>query len=339
MRKMKTTFAAVGGLYAIATVLAQLLASTVSIVRYASLGIPFETLKSIILSTVSGTLQIVIPMILLAVVLLRGKKDLAAGIVLFVAAAFRLWRVVGGVSAIIMNFRVVALVAFLAALCEAVLLIAAGLDCIRPMNPGLRRGLLLGAGIAAACLELLYIVANVVYLAREMASLGGGNFEILAISGATTALVSVPVALTFLFAALAMARDCGNQAARSAKDYGYLSMGLHVVLLLFVGPLWTMVWIIRVTESLNRIPGEKRNGPVANLLLCAFVPFYMIYWFYHQGQKADVFAEGTGHPTRVATLCLVFGIFIPLVSVILLQNSINRSAQIMEARMAAQAAV
>lgn len=339
MRKMKTTFAAVGGLYAIAALLAKLLTSTVSIVRYPSLDIPFEMLKSIILNTVSGTLQIVIPMILLAVVLLRGKKDLAAGILLFVAAVCPLWKLVSSVFAIIMNFQVVALVAFWAAVCEAVLLIAAGLDCICPMNPGLRRGLFLGAGIAAACLELLYIVAYVVRMASQMGSLGEAGLAALAGKGMEMALVSVPFALTFLFAALAMARDCGNQAARSAKDYGYLSMGLHVVLLLFVGPLWTMVWIIRVTESLNRIPGEKHNGPVANLLLCALVPFYMIYWFYHQGQKADVFAEGTGQPTRVATLCLVFGIFIPLVSVILLQSSINRSAQIMEARMAAQAAV
>lgn len=335
MRKMKTTFAAVGGLYAIATVLAQLLTTAAAIVSFAVKSVPIQTLKTLILTNVSGTLQTVVPLILLAVVLLRGKKDMAAGILLFIAAACRLWKVVSGVLAIILYFQVMTLVAFLAALCEAVLLIAAGLDCIRPMNPGLRRGLFLGSGIAAACLELLYIVAYVVSMASHMGYLRWPGLVPLVSMGAGTAFVSVPFALTILFAALAMAQDGGNQAARGAKDYGYLSMGLHVVLLLVVGPLWKMIWIVRVTESLNRIPGEKRNGPVANLLLCVFVPFYMIYWFYHQGQKADVFAEGTGNPTRVATLCLVFGIFIPVVSVILLQNSINRSAQIMEARMAA----
>lgn len=55
-----------------------------------------------------------------------------------------------------------------------------------------------------------------------------------------------------------------------------------------------------------------------------FVPFYMVYWYYKHGEKIDKLNAVTGNKTDYTSLCLILGIFIPIVASILMQDNINK---------------
>ena len=105
---------------------------------------------------------------------------------------------------------------------------------------------------------------------------------------------------------------------------GYISLGKHVILCLFTFGIWNWVWIYKTTAYLNRTPNEERYDPVSKLLLCMFVPFYSIYWYYRHGGRIDKLSRSKNmEQSDMATMCLILGIFIPLVACILMQDRIN----------------
>lgn len=109
-------------------------------------------------------------------------------------------------------------------------------------------------------------------------------------------------------------------------DYGevYCSLGKHIVLCLFTFGIWYMIWIYRTTKFLNKTPDSQQYNPTSKLLLCLFVPFYQIYWFYKHGQRIDTFTKHKNlNNSDMATLCLILGIFIPVVACIIMQDRIN----------------
>ena len=111
---------------------------------------------------------------------------------------------------------------------------------------------------------------------------------------------------------------------RESEGSGYISMGKHVLLLLFTFGIWQIIWIYKTTKILNASKDFEEQNPTAKTLLCLFVPFYSIYWFYKQGQRADALSRSRNLRTNdCATTCLVLGIFFPLIACIILQNSVN----------------
>ena len=105
---------------------------------------------------------------------------------------------------------------------------------------------------------------------------------------------------------------------------GYCSMVKHILLCLFTFGIWYLIWIYRTTQFLNNAEGAEQHNPLFKLLLCLFVPFYQIYWFYKQGQRIDSFSKQRNlNHSDMATLCLLLGIFIPIVACILMQDRIN----------------
>lgn len=111
-----------------------------------------------------------------------------------------------------------------------------------------------------------------------------------------------------------------------SSDYidGYCSMGKHIVLSLFTFGVWPCIWTYRTTQVLNKAPGVEYYNPVTKLLLCLFVPFYQIYWYYKHGQRIDAYARQKKlNASDMATLCLILGIFIPIVANIVMQDRIN----------------
>lgn len=112
--------------------------------------------------------------------------------------------------------------------------------------------------------------------------------------------------------------------SQTAYEEGYCSMGKHIVLCLFTCGIWYLIWIYRTTKFLNNADGAEQHNPVNKLLLCLFIPFYQIYWFYKQGQRIDNFAKQRNlHYSDMASICLLLGIFIPFVACILMQDRIN----------------
>ena len=107
-------------------------------------------------------------------------------------------------------------------------------------------------------------------------------------------------------------------------DEAYCGLGKHIVLCLFTFGIWYLIWTYRTTKFLNKTPGAEQYNPTNKLLLCIFVPFYQIYWMYKHGQRIDTFSKYKKlNNSEMATMCLILGIFIPIVACILMQDRIN----------------
>lgn len=116
----------------------------------------------------------------------------------------------------------------------------------------------------------------------------------------------------------------GTTYSTDASDEAYCSLGKHIVLCLFTFGIWYLIWTYRTTKYLNKTPNAVYYNPTSKLLLCMFVPFYSIYWFYKHGQRIDSFSKAKGlNHSDMATLCLILGIFIPIVACIIMQDKIN----------------
>lgn len=117
----------------------------------------------------------------------------------------------------------------------------------------------------------------------------------------------------------------GN-SINSTEEQGdaYCGLGKHILLLIFTFGIWNLIWTYRTTKYLNKTPNAEYYNPTSKLLLCMFVPFYTIYWYYRHGQRIDSFTKSKGlNGSDMATLCLILGIFIPIVACILMQDKIN----------------
>ena len=115
-----------------------------------------------------------------------------------------------------------------------------------------------------------------------------------------------------------------NSASNVDEVEAYCGLGKHILLLLFTFGIWNLIWIYKTTKYLNKTPNAEYYNPTSKLLLCMFVPFYSIYWYYRHGQRIDSLTKSKGlNGSDMATLCLILGIFIPIVACILMQDKIN----------------
>ena len=115
-----------------------------------------------------------------------------------------------------------------------------------------------------------------------------------------------------------------NTVNNVVDDKAYCSMGKHIVLCLFTFGIWPLIWTYRTTRFLNKAPYAEQYNPTNKLLLCIFVPFYRIYWFYKHGQRIDALSQQKKlNNSDMATLCLILGIVIPVVAYIIMQDRIN----------------
>lgn len=112
-------------------------------------------------------------------------------------------------------------------------------------------------------------------------------------------------------------------AAPMTDDQAYCGLVKHILLLLFTFGIWYYIWIYRMTGYLNRVEEEPPRTPVYQLLLCMFVPFYLIYWVYISAQRIDRMAQEKGMQSELAVLCLILAIFVSIIPPILMQDKIN----------------
>ena len=112
----------------------------------------------------------------------------------------------------------------------------------------------------------------------------------------------------------------------------YCGMAKHVLLLLFTFGIWYLIWIYRMTGYTNAAENEEYRNPTKKLLLCMFIPFYIIYWTYKTAQRVDKMAAAKGISSDMATLCLIFAIFVPIIPPILLQDKMNNIAMANDTR-------
>ena len=116
--------------------------------------------------------------------------------------------------------------------------------------------------------------------------------------------------------------ETGSTTAAPAPEV-YCGLVKHILLLLFTCGIWLYIWIYRVTGYTNNVQGEENRNPTNKLLLCLFVPFYVIYWMYKTAQRLDKMAAAKSIPSDLSTICLILAIFVPIIPPILMQDKLN----------------
>ena len=122
----------------------------------------------------------------------------------------------------------------------------------------------------------------------------------------------------------AESREETNAAADGEYGDAYCSIGKHVVLGIVTCGVWYYIWIFRTTKYLNKAPGAEEYSPIGRMFMCMFIPFYQIFWYFNHGKRIDAIAKSKNpNASEVATMCLLFGIFIPFVAYVIMQVKIN----------------
>lgn len=168
--------------------------------------------------------------------------------------------------------------------------------------------ILQGASIVLALLA--YLFTNV---------LGGSYWPYLrSFLSLNTALLTAGLALAGMW----IAYPDGMPESESGGD-GYIGM-IKLLLLNFITlGIYQFFWIHRTTRYLNRVEGETRQKPGTQVLACLFILFYTVYWIYKNAQRLDILAHEYNIHRNLAIVCLAFAPFLPIVSIIVMQDRIN----------------
>lgn len=108
------------------------------------------------------------------------------------------------------------------------------------------------------------------------------------------------------------------------KQEGYCDLVQHALLLLFTFGIWELIWIYRTTKFLNNAPDQEERNPTTKLLLCMFVPFYYVYWIYRSCKILDEWGKEKQNDEEITLIAFILSFFVRIVSLILMQNKINR---------------
>lgn len=135
--------------------------------------------------------------------------------------------------------------------------------------------------------------------------------------------ISILVIATFTVMVVTAKRRADNLSNTYVVD-GYFNLAIHIILLLVIGGIWQLIWIYRTTSFTNNDKSSEFRNPVTKLLLNMFIPFYSIYWIYVTAQRIDNISKSKGNKSEISMVCLICGIFIPFVSLLVMQNQINK---------------
>lgn len=131
------------------------------------------------------------------------------------------------------------------------------------------------------------------------------------------------------------ARTTSAAGAAAVTNEAYCGLVKHILLLLFTFGIWQFIWIYRMTRYTDGVEGEEPRTPTNQLLLCLFVPFYIVYWMYKTAQRVDKMAAAKGISSDLSILCLILQIFVAIVPPVLLQDKLNDIVTAGDARPAA----
>lgn len=108
----------------------------------------------------------------------------------------------------------------------------------------------------------------------------------------------------------------------------YVGMVKHVLLSLFTFGIYNCIWTYKTTENLN-CDGNQIQSGAKKLLLCIFVPFYRLYWYYNQSKRLENLMRAKDmHTSDFAIVTLILAIFVPIVAAsVFLQLKLNEYAQ------------
>ena len=104
----------------------------------------------------------------------------------------------------------------------------------------------------------------------------------------------------------------------------YNSIAKHIFFSIITFGIWQLIWIFNVTKNLCNVPSAEKRKPWAALLLCIFLPFYLVYWLYKTAEAVEAYGNENGKQFKIGTRCLVLAFFCPLFSTVIIQDKINQ---------------
>lgn len=120
-----------------------------------------------------------------------------------------------------------------------------------------------------------------------------------------------------------------SEPAHYHKPDDYVSMGAFVLLLLFTFGIYYLINYYKMTKFANNATRVDDTAdiksPAGQLLLCMFIPFYNIYWYYQTTKRIDsLYRSSLGEESDLATTSLVLSIFgLGSIAQILMRSRIN----------------
>lgn len=106
-----------------------------------------------------------------------------------------------------------------------------------------------------------------------------------------------------------------------------VGVAMQIFLSVITLGIWYWVWLYRTTGVLNDKSTHIKDTAFVEILGCIFVPFYAVYWCYKNSKKADQYVmRYLPNTNAIATLCFVLSIFVPMLSLAIIQNTINNAS-------------
>jgi len=322
---MKKSAAVAGGIFACVALLFTIIGAGFTMFNYSDMGIEMLPGQYIAygISTLIGILWIV--------VLLRKKKDIFAGVCFGLIGLYRAYSIIGNIRAKTWLFAVSNLIFFL-------ILAVMAVECFLelPLRRKTKSTIFCLVMALAGVLNMIAVSLPILTLLIEM-----GMDDVV---GLSTLLGSMFVSIPSVFMHAYAGNAAGGVEVRSARrdfvasqgvaakvvgdpeNYGYIGMLTHLLLTFFTFGIWNIVWTYRTTAALNKVPGNEQQSPGGQMLLCMFIPLYLFFWVHKQCKRAENYTAYAGSPAEFATLCTVFAFFFPIVTWIVMQNYINKSA-------------
>lgn len=115
-----------------------------------------------------------------------------------------------------------------------------------------------------------------------------------------------------------------NTITSEQTEYkGYMYLLSHALLYILTFGIWQLVWVYRTTKFANDVFDEDKIEPILSVVLCLFVPYYMVCWSYKVSTKIDAYAQKYGLKSSIAKPCLILSIFDECTPTLLIQNKLN----------------
>lgn len=135
--------------------------------------------------------------------------------------------------------------------------------------------------------------------------------------------VFVPIILIILIVCVGVSSSKSTDTRNAPIDKYYKSLCSHICLSIFTLGIWQLIWIYRMTAFTNIVDNKDYRKPSSKLLLCIFIPLYIIFWIFKTAQRVDILLCKQDSQTKLTNCCLLLSIFVPFLSCIFLQDGVN----------------
>lgn len=98
------------------------------------------------------------------------------------------------------------------------------------------------------------------------------------------------------------------QGMNFIEPEGFTKLWVFVLLYIVTFGIYMFFWIYKTVGLLNKKTGSQ-DGQVQQLLLCMFVPFYVLYWLYKYSNKLVDHCNKSGFGiNNISTTCMILAV-------------------------------